>query len=229
MRLGLLSGLLALLFAVEVYGQVKSVSVPVYKSGDTTLHYKTQRERIAQMKMRDPFVSKDSFLLRVSSENWSVEIISADLKTFEGRQYFFTKQVEPSGEQENKRLLFKTKPMSKSQALAVYDTFQKKSISSIPSENDIRGWPLGADGVSYLIEYSNPSTYSFKSYWEPSSSRYRLVEAAAVDDFVKELNEKLELRTSFYAFLDKLPSGTYHAGGIAAYTNKGKKRKPENN
>lgn len=225
MKLGLLSGLLALLFAVDVYGQVKFVSVPFYKSGDTSGHYKTQRKRIAQMKMRDPFVSKDSLLLRISSENWSVEIISTDLKTFAGRQYFFTKEVVPSGEQENKGLLFKTKPMSKSQALAVYEAFQKKSISSIPSENDIRGWSLGADGVSYLIEYSNPSTYSFKSYWEPSSSRYRLVEAAAVDDFVKEVEAKLELASSFLAFLNKLPAGTYHTGGITAYTNTGKKHK----
>lgn len=225
MRQGLLSGLLALLLAVDVYGQVKSVSVPVYKSGDTTLSYKTQCKRIAQMKMRDPLISKDSFLLRVSTENWAVEVISADLRTFEGRQYFFTKQVVPSGGRGSEELLYKSKSMNKSQTLAVYEAFRKKSISSIPSESDIVGWPLGFDGTIYLIEYASPSTYSFKSYWEPSSSRYRLVEAAAVDDFVKEVEAKLELASSFLAFLNKLPAGTYHTGGITTHTNTEKERK----
>lgn len=225
MKLGLLSGLLALLFAIDVNGQVKSVSVPLHKSGDTTGHYKIQRERIVRMKMRDPLVFRDSFLLRISNESWSVEVISADLKTFGGQRYFFTKQVVPSGGPEGKELLFKTKPMSQSQALAVYEAFKKYSVASIPSERDIAGWPLGADGVSYLIEHSGPSTYSFKSYWEPSSQRYRLKQAEAVDNFVKEVEVKLELATSFLAFLNKLPAGTYQTGGMNVYTNTSKKQK----
>lgn len=224
MRLKLLFGLLALLFTMEVNGQVKYVSVPVNQNGDTTGYYKIQRNRTFQMKMRDPLTSKDSLLIRVSTENWSVEVISRDLKTFEGRQYFFTTKLVPS---EGRRggELFSTKSMTKAQALAIYRAFQEKSIASIPNERDINGWPLGADGIAYVIEHSTASTYSLKSYWEPSSARYQLKEGVAVQDFVKTIETELEMATSLLAFLDGLPAGTYHTGGITAYTNKAEKRK----
>lgn len=224
MKLKLVPFWISLLFAIDGFGQSKSVSVPVYKSGDTTGYYGIQRERIAQMKMRDPLVSKDSCLIRVSCENWSVEVSSADLKTFEGRQYFFTKQYLSSDARWS-RELFKTKSISKSQARAVYEAFLVRSIASIPDEEDIPRWPWGADGVRYLIEYSTPSTYSLKTYWEPSSARYEIVAAAAIDDFIREIKAKLGLSKSFLVFLNKLPPGTYHTGGITAYNNAGKKRK----
>lgn len=66
MKLKLLPVLVALLLTIDGFGQSKSISVSIYKSGDTTLQYRMQRQRIALMKMRDPLVSKDSFLLRIA-------------------------------------------------------------------------------------------------------------------------------------------------------------------
>lgn len=225
MKLRWLALLVALLFAIEGFGQVDSVSVPVYKSGDTTLHYKWQRQRIASMKMMDPLASNYRLMLRISCENWSVEVKSINLKTISGRQYFYTRKVAQQGGNSDGKLLFRVKRIRRSDALAILESFKKYSIASIPDQQDIPRWPFGADGMSYLIEYKTYSTYTFKSYWEPSSSRYELKEAAAIDGFVKEIEAKLELGTLFLAFLDKLPSGTYHTGGISTYTNRRKKDK----
>lgn len=222
MKLKLLTVIVALLLTTDGFGQSKRM--PVFKSGDKAGYNNAQRQRIAHMKMRDPLVLKDSLLLRVSCENWAVEVFSADLKTFEGRQYFITKHYLRS-EGRSSEELFKTKSMSKSHAREIYEAFVAKSVASIPDEKDIRGWPWGADGISYIIEYSTPSTYSFKTYWEPSASRYHVAEAAVIDDFVREIKWKLDLSTHFLAFLNKLPPGTYHTGGITVYTNTGKKRK----
>ncbi|SEJ84416.1 hypothetical protein SAMN05216327_12417 [Dyadobacter sp. SG02] len=225
MKLKWLPVLIASLFAVKGFGQSKSVSIPVYKSGDTTLHYKWQRERIARMKMIDPLASNYAFLLRISCENWSVEIKSINFKTISGRQYFFTREVAAQSGNSDRDLLFKVKRISRADALAIYQAFKKDSIKSIPDEQAIRGWPLGADGMSYLIEYKTYSAYTFKTYWEPSSSRHRLKEAAAIDDFVKAIEARLGLGKSFLAFLNTLPPGTYHTGGITVHTNTGKKGK----
>jgi hypothetical protein len=213
--------LVALLLTIEGFGKTKSVSVPVY--GDTTGRYKMRRDMIAHMKMRDPLVSKNSFLLRVSSENWAVEIHTRDFKSFSGKQYFFTRQIVRDGEvlspTPESELLFKTKPIKKPQARAVYDAFTKRSIISIPDERDIQRWGLTSDGLSYLFEYATPASYTLKSYSNPSGARYNVKEAATVDDFIREIETTLKLPVSFLTFLDKLPPGTYHTGGITAYTN----------
>ncbi|MNY75210.1 hypothetical protein D3C86_2144330 [compost metagenome] len=79
--------------------------------------------------------------------------------------------------------------------------------------------------MSYIIEHKTFSAYTFKTYWQPSLSRHQLKEAATLDDFIKEVEAKLELGTSYQAFLNKLPPGTYHTGGITTYTTSRKKRK----
>lgn len=221
----LLGFLIALLFAIEGFGQPKSVSVPVNKSGDTTGYYKVMRQRIAQMKMYDPLASNDALLLRVSCENWSVEVRSINLKTISGSVYFFTRKAGTPGGNGVGEFFFKKKRMSRSKALAINQSFQKYEIASIPDQKDIRRWPLGSDGMDYLIEHKDHSTYTFKTYWEPSSSRYEIKEAAAIYGFIREIESTLELPAAFLAFLNKLPRGTYHTGGITAYTNTGKKGK----
>lgn len=229
MKLKLLPFLISLLFVDDGFGQSKSMSVPVYKSGDTTLHYQWQRERIAQMKMRDPLVSKDSLVLLVSSENWAVEIHTNDFKTFSGKQYFFTRKIVGDGEVQSlnleNNLLFNVKPIKMSHARAVYEAFTKRSIASIPNESDVWKWGMSFDGISYAFEYATPVSYTLKSYSNPSNARYQVVEAAAIDDFIKEIEAKLGLSKSFLAFLNTLPPGTYHTGGITVYNNTGKKRK----
>lgn len=229
MKLKLLSVLVALLLTIDGFGQSKSMSIPTHKSGDTTLHYKIQRQRIALMKMRDPQVSADSFLLIVSSENWAIEIRTNDFKAFSGKQYLFTRQIVRDGKvlspERKSEWLFDIKAIKKSQARVIYEAFTKRSIAAIPDQQDIPQWGMSFDGTSYAFEYATPASYTLKSYSNPSSARYKASKAAAIDDFIREIESTLKLPVSFLTFLDKLPPGTYHTGGITAYTNTGKRRK----
>lgn len=224
MKLKWLSFAIALLFPVEAFGQLDSISIPVYKSGDTSLHYKWQRERIADMKMIDPLASKYMFMMRISCENWSVELSSLNRKFLSGRLYLVTKKVDMSADSDGK-ILFKAKRISPSDVMAIYRAFERYSIDTIPDQNVIHRWPLVFDGMTYIVEYKTFSTYTFKTYTEPSSSGYYVKEAAVIADFIKEIEARLELGTSYLAFLNKLPPGTYHTGGITTYTNTGKKGK----
>ncbi|MGG7665317.1 hypothetical protein [Dyadobacter sp. BHUBP1] len=229
MTLKLVPFLISLLFAIDGFGQSKSISVPVYKSGDTTLFYKWQRERIAQMKMRDPLVSKDSLLLIFSTDTRAVEIFTNDFRTFYGFQYVCTTRYLSEEKRRRRRkgdpkLLFNVTKLDTAQAHVVYSVFKNLSILSIPDSQDIPGWPTGVDGITYLVEHSTPSSYAFKTYWTPSVARDRLREAAAIDDLSKKLDHLLGLHDSFMAFIDKLPAGTYHTGGIGFITTHKKRR-----
>ncbi|MEO6285758.1 MAG: hypothetical protein ABIN80_28270 [Dyadobacter sp.] len=198
------------------------MSIPVNTNGDTSFWNKYQSEKFAEIGLSNLAQSRDSLILRISTEIQSIEIRTTNFETFSGKIYNFTKKVslnpdQQSKEVQNKWLSNKTaiKPTT---ARQVYELSKKLSIDTIPSEEQIKRWPIGADGMSYIIEYATPSTYSFKSYWEPSTSRYTLKEAAAIDNFTKELKATLELYTCFDTFINSLPAGTYHAGGILAIT-----------
>lgn len=171
--------------------------------------------------------SKDSLVLRFSTEIQAVEIRTADFKTFSGTLYNFTKKYVPdSGQQEKQnKLLFNKTAIDKTTARQIYETFKKLSIDTVPSQEQIKRWPILSDGMIYVIEYATPSVYSFKSYGEPWVSRIELKEAAAIDDLVRELKVSLQLYTSFDSFINSLPVGTYHAGGISLITTSKESKK----
>ncbi len=229
MKLKLLPFLISLLFVDDGFGQSKSLSVPVYKSGDTTGYYGIQRQRIVQMKMRDPLVSKDSLLLIFSTDTRAVEVFTNDFRTFYGFQYVFTTRYLSEEKRRRRRkgdpkLLFNVTKLDTIQAQVVYSVFKNLSILSIPDSRDIPGWPIGADGITYRVEHSTPNSYAFKTYWTPSVARDQLKEAAAIDDLSKKLDQLLGMHDSFIALIDKLPAGTYHAGGIGLITTHTKRR-----
>jgi hypothetical protein len=214
------------LFGQLCAGQAKIISIPMTSRGDTSFWYKYQHEKFAEIGIEDLIHSKDSLVLRVSTEIQMVEIHMANFNTFTGKVYNFTKRVLREPYQQDREMrnkfLFNEKALKKTTARQIYELFKKFSIDTIPSQEQIKRWPMGFDGMSYIIEYATPSTYSFKSYWEPASSRYTLKEAAAIDNFTKELRAKLELYTSFDSFINSLPTGTYRAGGISVITTKKK-------
>ncbi len=181
------------------------------------------------MGMSNLIYSKDTMVLRFSTEIQAVEIRTADFKTFSGTLYNFTKKYVPDSCQQEKekqsKLLFNKTAINKTAARQIYETFKKLSIDTVPSQEQIERWPMFSDGISYVIEYATPSVYSFKSYGEPWGSRNELKEAAAIDDLVRELKVSLPLYTSFDSFINSLPVGTYHAGGISLITTSKESKK----
>jgi hypothetical protein len=53
----------------------------------------------------------------------------------------------------------------------------------IPTEDSIKGWERGFDGITYKIEYSTKHYYSFKTYWTPTAQD-SLKEAIQVQSFI---------------------------------------------
>jgi hypothetical protein len=213
---------LLLSFGYRCAAQGKIISIPMTSSGDTSLSYQFQTERFAQIGLSSLVYSTDSLVLRFSTEIQAVEIRTADFKTFSGYLYNFTTRHSPYSREQNKetpnKLLFNKTALNKKTARQIYETFEKLSISDIPSEEKIKGRSIGSDGMTYIVENATPSTYSFKTYWEPSITRNRMKEVVPVDDFFRELRATLDMYTSFDSFVNSLPAGTYHAGGILTIT-----------
>ena len=208
-------------------GQVKTLEIPVYKDGKPTFWYKLQQENIAKMGLSDLTKSSGILHFRFATETQIVDISTTDFKKFDGAVYNFTEKYNAkiSG-YDTTKIFMNKKKLKHSVAYEIYAFFKNEAIFQLPSEEDIQGWGLGADGKSYIIEYSTPSHYSVKSYWSPEIFRYQLKEANKIYTLANQLESNLGLRYSFQTFINHLPNGCYKAGGIAVTCNeKAKKQK----
>lgn len=84
-------------------------------------------------------------------------------------------------------------------------------ILQLPTDNQIHGWTHGLDGITYIIETSQPGSYSFKSYWTPKSFP-KLKEARFLQYFVQQINSLPEIEKGFEKFMSKQPFQSYYAG-----------------
>jgi hypothetical protein len=103
--------------------------------------------------------------------------------------------------------------LDKGQAREAYNLIIEYSILTIPSEEKIKGWSQGKDGVTYLIEISTTNSYEFKSYWTPTAQD-SLVEAKKIQIFVDKINSKLKLEELYSKLTKTLPNGQYTNGGF---------------
>ncbi|WP_286862882.1 MULTISPECIES: hypothetical protein [Sphingobacterium] len=111
--------------------------------------------------------------------------------------------------------LFKKASLSPDQAKAAYELFLNLKLLNIPTDEKIKGWSKGFDGITYIIEQAYNGNYSAKSYWTPTS-QHGLPEARAISDFVNNLSDTLRLEEAFQSFKNTLPrKGCYHTGGMA--------------
>lgn len=196
------------------YAQTKTCEIPRYKNGEVALWYTWTQENNTKAGLPDLTQSSDTLHFRFSTETQAIDIWTKDYKSFRGTFANHTTS-EPCRDcliKGKSKYYSRKYDLDSSTAREVYELFCKLSIFSIPNQDSIKGWTSGYDGEEFLIECSTPSHYSFKEYWSPDGFKNEIKEAALIDSLANQLKSKLEMNTSFYAFIDLLPSGTYHAG-----------------
>ena len=210
----LVLAILIMIVLIEGYAQTKTCEIPCYKNGQVSLWYRWTQNNNNKAGLPDLSQTTDTLHFRFSTETQAIDIWTKDYKVFKGTFANHTTS-EPC-----KDCLIKGKSkyysrkydLDSSTAREVYDLFCKLSIFRIPNQDSIKGWTNGFDGEEFIIEYSTPSHYSFKEYWSPDGYKNEIKEAALIDSLANQLKSKLEMNISFHAFIDLLPSGTYHAG-----------------
>ncbi len=222
----LLTVLLFLSFGLLSYAQGKTSEIYTYKNGDTSAWFGWRQKDFKQMGLPDLTKSSDSLHFRFSTEIQAIDIWTEDYKTFAGTFANVTKSCNPDRSRKKRpapeKLYCHIVNLDNSKAKQIYSVFTKLSIFAIPTEENIKGWCSGTDGTTYFIEYSNSSKYSFKTYWTPEVCKDKIPEAFTIDSLANQLETILSMRSSFNSFINSLPLGCYHAGGIVInrYKNK---------
>ncbi|NVJ47341.1 MAG: hypothetical protein HWE07_09445 [Cytophagia bacterium] len=118
------------------------------------------------------------------------------------------------------RLYYNSQQLSEKTTKTINNIIQDFNILDLPTDNKIKGWTKGLDGVTYIVESSAPSSFSFKSYWTPTSFP-ELKEARFLQYFVEQINSIEQISKGFEEFMAKQPFKSYYAGiGSSAYVIK---------
>jgi hypothetical protein len=207
-----LSILVIFFLSVNTYGQnEKTMNIPCKANGDTTYWFKWQKERATILMLPNIVSSTDNFHFRFWANGQTVDIWTQDYITFFGILTNYADTYEPYNSKKRE-----IKPSTNFSNQVILDTSLARqsylliqSIHSIPSEDSIKGWANGCDGITYKFEISTPYYYSFKTYWTPKSQDTNLLEAKQIQKFVDEINSLLNLKVEYEKFFSTLKPGSY--------------------
>ena len=107
------------------------------------------------------------------------------------------------------RLYFKKYTLTEPTTKAIYDLVTKYKIKDLATDNQIKGWGGGLDGITYITEWADKDSYSFKNYWTPTHYQDKLVEAKRLVDFVGDLNKIVELNKLGGEFMEQQPFSSW--------------------
>ncbi len=203
-----------LLVAVFCNAQVKLASIPISAQGDTSLWYIWQQKDFKKANLPNLAVCTDSLHIRFATETQAIDIWTADYKLFYGTISNFTYREKTGNNEAPVKFYSNINTISPDTAALAYGIFNNLSIAGIATDDSIKGWNAGFDGDEYIIDYSTPTRYSFKTYWTPSAYKNTLKEAALIDSLVHQYNALINMPQSFNMFINTLPIGCYKAGSI---------------
>ena len=121
----------------------------------------------------------------------------------------------------------KIKSLTQDTVNFVRQLFHSSGILTLPTDDAIKGWQQGFDGITYFVEYSTTDNYSFKSYWTPKAQD-SLIEAIQVQRFVDSVFSLVDAGEIWKSFVKTIPYESYYNGGpsvaIRALTNAERKK-----
>ncbi len=197
--------------------QIKqAIDIPVTinydQKKDTSLWFKWKTELAKELQLEDLLESTDSFHLRFWTNLQALDIWSADNLSYKSVITNFAEQLK-EGSNVTEKVYHDQIRLEQVQTAEIIHRINELQITSVPSDQKIKGWPQnGLDGYEYCVEISTANSYSFKTYWSPSSLT-ALPEAKRIQDFADFLFSKIRM-ADWYKKL-KLPAGSrFRRNGI---------------
>ena len=198
----------------------KKIEIPLYANKDTSLWYKNYSKLQKELKFTNLIESTDTFRFRFWTHNQALVVWSNDKNKYFASVTSFAQRYDKKLLKKNSyvidKVFFKTKTLDSLTAKNIFQQIESLKILGIPTDEKIKGWNQGLDGVEYLIETSDIKNYSFKEYWAPYIFADKLNEAKRIQQFVNYIFNDLKIR-EYYDKL-KLPNGTYLTNGTQGIT-----------
>lgn len=200
-----------LCFSVS-FSQNKNIYGVTSPNGDTIFWYKHLNKQRNKLSLP----SLDSFLVKEYYRVWTnqqvINIWQNKNGTTIGELITWTNEYAPYDEKETKRTYVNVQPLTGDTAEYVRQLFLSSGILGLPTDDSIKGWQQGLDGIIYTFEQSTNDTYSFKTYWTPKAQD-SLIEAMQVQSFIDSVFSMVDAQQKWQSFAKNIPYQCYINGG----------------
>ncbi|MFA5973763.1 MAG: hypothetical protein WC780_15535 [Lentimicrobiaceae bacterium] len=207
-----LQTIIFLLFFSSIFGQTKTFHNIVSSKGDTTYWYSYHCHILKKLSLIPLETSAQKEYFRVWTNKQAIDIWQNQSGTFSGTITNWTAECVPEKEKETNRVYVLTKPLNADTATLIRQLYISSGILNLPTEDSIKDWQQGLDGVMYFIEHSTTDNYSFKSYWTPQAQG-KLIEAIQVQNFIDNAFKLANAQTVWKLFSKQIPYECYMNGG----------------
>ncbi|UIR57350.1 hypothetical protein LZQ00_05910 [Sphingobacterium sp. SRCM116780] len=186
----------------------ESVAQEKLVMGDIASYNRFTASLIRQLGLEEQNNDQNTTIFRYWNSNQVLQIVERNgEKTGSLTNYILRHQYKNQDE----HFLFNQINLSESDLVFIDSLLQHDRLDTLPSEEDIKGWPQGFDGIAYQLEFRNASKLKVASYWMPQLSQ--LPEARQLMDFIHKLENFLHFDTNFSTFRKSLlQKGCYSFG-----------------
>lgn len=202
----------ALLICCSAFGQGKSFYNTRKPDGDSTFWFKHQTTIARKLSLPLLDTSTKTEYIRIWTNKQAIDVWREKSGAFRGILTTWTDEYTPYNEEPTNRTFFKTKQLGSDSLRMLFNLLTLSKILFLPTDDAIRGWQQGYDGITYIIEHSTQHNYAFKSYWTPKVQD-SLNEAIQVQTFVDNAFDLADAQAIWKEFLNEIPFESYYNGG----------------
>jgi hypothetical protein len=111
-------------------------------------------------------------------------------------------------------LVFEKHKITTAQTRSLMEALRKENIESLRSCDEVPGYLLGTDGITYIFEIINDKKKRIYFYWMPMSQlqKNEIKEVRSVQNIYHAVDKIFPLDDNFIKFRNQLPKGVYYYG-----------------
>jgi hypothetical protein len=205
--------IIILYFSKALLGQTKALTNVTYTNGDTSFWYKYQKIVIKDLSLFRLDTSTAPFHFRIWKTNQVLDIWQTSDASYAGQLTSWVRELAPTNEKPTGRTLIDKRILNANTLKDIISFIETSQIVKLPTDDSIKGWKHGFDGVTYIIEFSTKATYSFKTYWTPKAQDRTLAEAKYLQSFVDKIFDLSNGAGVWKQFEKNVPYECYIVGG----------------
>lgn len=204
--------IILLLICCSLNGQKKNFYNVISPSGDTSYWYKHHTKELKKLSLPSLDTVLNIEYFRVWTDKQVIEIWKNIDGTIAGKLTSWTDEYPPSNEKPTNRTFHNSDILNSDTAQLVRQLIFSSNILNTPSEDSIKEWKQGFDGVIYFFESVYNHRYSFKTYWSPKSQE-SVKEAILVQKFIDDIFTLTKALVIWKEFSKVIPFECYINGG----------------
>ena len=208
--------------SILLLGQTREFKVKKYENGDTCFWYQLRIELCAEIELEPLQFSKHKWHFRFWSDKQVVDIWEDNVGKTHGKLTSWAKTYNSLEVAYNGKIFYDKKILTTAQIDNTISLINNSQINEIQDEDSIDEWGIGFDGITYVFETVDSTSYSFKTYWTPQAFLH-LREAVVVQNFIDQVLAIVDADDHWMDFSKNVPDGCYTNDGLRIFCRPTKK------